>query len=164
MGRGITPKVIENLPDNVRYLAHIVGSRNPGYIYFLVCSDLGIVKIGASNRVDGIQIAVDQRIIEVRNDVPFLNLDQEYVILAATLGRTETELHQLFAAYSVAGEWFVYSDDLKKYVVCVRDFLQQVEVMSQEGSALPTAMPWKMPEAPPKPPAKKPVRFQAVFE
>ena len=52
MGKGIRSKVLKNLPDDVRYLAHLASGENPGYIYFLVSDELGLVKIGAQQPLD----------------------------------------------------------------------------------------------------------------
>src|SRR5438309_889653 len=102
MGRGIKPKVFDKLPDDQRYIAHIAGGLNPGYIYFLVCDDVKLVKIGASNRWDGYILAVNARITEVKNDVPFFNITKEYITLASPLGMGESEIHDHFANYHVA--------------------------------------------------------------
>jgi hypothetical protein len=164
VGKGIKRKVLENLPDDLRYLAHIAAGRNPGYIYLLVSDDLGLVKIGASNRWDGHTVGVDQRIAEVKNDVPFITINREHVILASVLGLDEAEIHDHFAAYRVAGEWFVYSDDLKIFVDNVGDLLLQLDEWEKNANAHPTATPWKLLKTPPKPPSKKFTGVKAIFE
>jgi hypothetical protein len=164
MGKGIKPKELTGLPDELRYLAHIAGSENPGYIYLLVAETLGLVKIGASNRWEGIKVAVDKRIREIINDVPLIPITNSLVIVAASLGRTETEIHRHFAHYRVAGEWFIYADDLKGFVESVARFLKQVEEWSKPGAPDPTEFPWKLLDSPAKPPLKKFVDLQSRFE
>ena len=164
MGKGIKPKVLENLPEDLRYLAHIAEGKNPGYIYFLISDDLGLVKIGASNRWDGHAVAVDVRIKEVKNDVPFITINREHVVLASALGFGETEIHDHFAAYRAAGEWFVYSDDLKVFVNNVGDFLRQLDEWKKDADARPTATPWRLLETPPKPPSRKFAGVKAIFQ
>lgn len=164
MGKGIRPKVLENLPDEIRYLAHIVESENPGFIYFLISDDLGLVKIGASNRWKGHQVAVDSRITEVKNDVPFITIDREYVILAGSLQKTESEIHDHFAAYHVAGEWYIYSDDLKLFVDEVGELLAQLDKWSETGEDRPTLTPWNTLKSIPKPPSKKFKGVRAIFD
>src|SRR5258708_5378156 len=68
MPKGIRRPKLPDLPDDLRYLAHIAGSANPGFIYLLVASGLGLVKIGASNRFDGLKLAVQKRIQEIKNE------------------------------------------------------------------------------------------------
>lgn len=164
MGRGITQKEFTDLPDNLRHLAHIAGSKNPGYIYLLVAEGLDLVKIGASNRWEGYKVAVDKRIREIIKDAPMIPMTKELVIVAACLGRTETEIHRHFADYRIGGEWFIYADDLKTFADSVARFLEQVEEWSKPGAPDPTEFPWKLLDHPARPPSKKFVGMQTRFE
>ncbi len=164
MGKGIKAKVLENLPDHLRYLAQVAGGQNPGYVYFLVSDDLKLVKIGASNRWDGNNLAVDARIREVKNDVPFVTINREHVILAMVLGLDETEIHEHFSEYRVAGEWFAYVDDLKKFVDDIGDLLRQLDEWANDADARPTSTPWNLLKITPKSPSMKFVGVQAHFE
>ncbi len=164
MGKGIRSKVLKNLPDDVRYLAHLASGENPGYIYFLVSDELGLVKIGASNRwTDDNKVAVDKRIKEIKNDVPFIKISQEHVILAGPLGYSESDIHDHFADYRVGGEWFIYSDDLKLFVDKIGTCLQQQDAWGNDG-VMPTEKPWTYLEAEPKPPSKKFFGVQPIFK
>lgn len=164
MGKGIRPMVLNNLSDDVRYLAHMASGENPGYIYFLVSEELQLVKIGASNRwsADN-EVAVDKRIREIKNDVPFVNICREHVILAGPLGYSESDIHDHFADYRVGGEWFIYSDDLKLFVDRIGIFIQQLHSWGNDG-ARPTEKPWTYLEIKPKPPSQKFVGVQSVFQ
>jgi len=164
MPRGISRRELTDLPDEVRYLAHIASGKNPGWIYFLACSQLELVKIGASNRWEGHQAAVDRRIREVKLDVPMIPIDKEAVILAASLGRNEAELHAHFAEYRIAGEWFVYCDDLKALVDSVARLQEEFARMESDPDApSPKETPWKLLDTPARPPSKKFAGLRAEF-
>lgn len=164
MAKGIKPKILVDLPDEVRYLSHIAAGRNPGWIYMLVASDLGLVKIGASNRWDGLRVAVDRRIREVKNAAAIINIDRELVVVASALGRNETEIHKHFNEYRVAGEWFIFADAVQDFVESVARLLDQLEEWGENADARPTETPWRMLEIPARPPSRKFVGLEAVFE
>lgn len=164
MPKGITQKVLPALPDQFRYLAQIAGGQSPGYIYLLVSEEIGLVKIGASNRWDGHTVVADRRVAEVKKQIPFVNLSEEHLILAACLGKNESEIHKHFHEYRARGEWFFYSDDLKVFVDSVADFLGQCDEWSKNADARPTAQPWNHLKYPPCLPSRKFVGLRADFE
>ena len=92
MPKGIRRVKLPDIPDDQRYIAHLAASANPGFIYFLVALDLELVKIGASHRFEGLKVAVDKRIQEIKHDVPMIRIDKEYVVLAASLGHHRRNL------------------------------------------------------------------------
>lgn len=165
MPRGIKPKDLQNLPDDMRYLAHIAAGPNPGYLYFLISDQLGVVKIGASNRWEGHQVAVDKRITEVKNASPLFPIDREFVLLAGPVGMSESAIHDHFKDYRIGkSEWFIYCDDLKGFVDSVGRLLEEFEKWKNDEIEMPTEKPWALLRDQPKPPSKKFVRLHAEFE
>lgn len=79
-----------------------------GWVYFVVCVDLGRCKIGFTSG------KVEKRIKSLQTGSP-----SQLVLLVAHPGSTESEraLHERFASSRVVGEWFDITPELRAYMV-----------------------------------------------
>jgi hypothetical protein len=78
-----------------------------GYIYFLLSEKTGAVKIGFTRGT------IEKRLKNTSAWSPY-----DYDVLKIIDGTMieERALHKMFVADKIRGEWFHYSDELKKFI------------------------------------------------
>ncbi len=80
--------------------------KPPPHIYFIKSSSNSI-KIGITNNIE-------RRIEQIQKTSGFI-LSVEGIIPYGGYDK-EQELHELFNQYRIGNEWFIYSDEIKKYI------------------------------------------------
>lgn len=76
----------------------------PIFTYLALCETTNTIKIGISKNPKA-------RLGNIQTSHPFL---LSFILILE--GNREKELHQLFSAHRLAGEWFNYSTSIKKFV------------------------------------------------
>jgi hypothetical protein len=136
---------LPDLPDNLRYLTHSASGPLYGSVYFVFSDPMQLVKIGATNRWEGIWPDVESRVREVRRSVPFVPFTGWTFITPMSLQMSEPELLDFFVDYRVEvngeedqtgdNEWFQYTDVLKQFVDEVALLNREHDRYSRESDA-----------------------------
>lgn len=89
--------------DQEKYDKALKGNPKPGYVYLMQPKGHNVYKIGCT-------MHLEKRLQRKQNDILGVALEYVAVVWSEDYERLEQHLHRTFAAYHLAGEWFVLPD------------------------------------------------------